>query len=268
MQGTATGTWVLDGVVPSDWFEATNNQPVLVTAVGPGDERGQWVLKPLERLGGTNSIKEMIGARFARWLGIPVPDHEVLEVTASVVDRLDSAIALRLRRSLGPNFGSRFVDGFMELERPNAVPQSARATAVDIFALDVITDHTDRNTGRSNVLIGNGALIAIDHEHTFSFLGLIGGPGPYWLADILHRLLVQHFFAERYPYWRTAALDHLRTRLDNLDAAEIDALTADMPPEWLVGAGAQCLGEIRAFLADVAAKRTEVVDRLEAVAIR
>jgi hypothetical protein len=37
-----------------------------------------------------------------------------------------------------------------------------------------VIDHADRTVRRSNVLVGNGSLLAIDHEHTFSFFGLIG----------------------------------------------------------------------------------------------
>ena len=191
--------WRFLGISPTDLFENTNNQPLLVHAESEDAERAEWVLKPFARLGGPCSINELVGSRFARWLGVPVPDFGVIDVDPEVVSALKAPLAERIANSTGPNFGSRFISGFMELERSGSVATNARGTACDIFCLDVLVDNADRNVGRSNVLVGNGALRAIDHEHMFSYFGLIGGGGPAWKTDTFHRLSPRTLLCRAFP---------------------------------------------------------------------
>jgi HipA-like protein len=252
--------WILRGVNPEDLFVNTHNQPVLVDAVGPEGERADWVLKPFSRIGGPCSISELVGSRFARWMGVPVPDFGVIDVSAETLNLIQAPTADRLRGSLGPNFGSRFVSGVIELERSGSVAVSARGVACDIFCLDVIVDNADRNLGRSNVLVGNAALLAIDHEHTFSYFALIGGV-PAWQTATFHRLSLAHFFSARFPRWR-GALDELHARLGELDAPMIDELLAHIPDEWLTGSGGECVRQIRSYLTDVAGRRDEILNHL------
>lgn len=254
--------WQVRAVVRPDVFAGTNNAPLLVHAVNDAGERDQWVLKPIGRLGETNSIRELVGYRFAKALGIPVLEAGILSITEGVL-RASPHLRERLGASLGPNFGSRYHPGLTDLTNPDHVQKDHRPTATNIYGWDILADNADRRTQRSNVLAGDAAMYAIDHELTFAWFSTIGGHGPRWVISMLYNAVQYHFFRDHVPRWG-CGFDGLMSALEKLSGADLGAVTAGIPNRWLQGEGGRCIAEVREYLQDVHDRAEQIIATITA----
>ena len=112
-------------------------------------------------------------------------------------------------------------------------------------------------------MIGDDGLLAIDHQHTFTWYLSIPRQGPSWRPEMATRAHHDHFLRTLFAAAETGASNPTRQRLVELSAAELAALTDDLPPSWLSDGGAECVADVRVFLADVQNKATEVFDAIE-----
>jgi hypothetical protein len=194
-------------------------------------------------------------------MGIPVIESGIMEIT----DReLSASAELRhaLSGSVGPNFASRYVPGIIDLMNASEVARDQRSTATEIYAWDVLVDNADRRLKRSNLVLMNNRLVAIDHELTVSWFGAIGSPGPIWVPGILHRLIGEHFFSKHIDRW-TMNLSEFRHKLQELSASEIIALTENVPTRWLRAEGTNFLINVRSYLHDIRARADEICDLVD-----
>jgi hypothetical protein len=253
--------WQFRGLVDSGAFSGSNNAPVIVTAESPARERDEWVLKPLARLGEIGSIRELIGYRFAQAMGIPVIESGVVEISEQAI--APSPILREMfSSSVGPNFASRYVPGVVDLIHADEVIRQHRGTATNIYAWDVLVDNIDRRLQRSNLVVSNDQLLAIDHELTFSWFGVIGGPGPVWAVSILHRLAKEHFLANHVTRWNLG-LDEFKQRLVVLSSAEMAAITENIPARWMQAEGSDFLAKVRQYLDDVQTRADSIVNLID-----
>ncbi|MCP3994332.1 MAG: hypothetical protein GY722_04590 [bacterium] len=239
----------------------TSKTPLLVDAESPTGERATWVLKPRSRLANSGSIKELIGCRLARLLSVETPDFGVIDVTENVVLALSTGRREMLAGSIGPNFGSRFCEGLSDLTDVHAMPPLLTSDAVNLFGCDVISDNADRNEGRSNMLLGDDRLLAIDHEMMFSWYEALGVDG-YWIPDILYRLQREHFFGRSVSNWGES-FAQLRERFESVDVDDLETLVNDVPNLWLDESGTSCLSQIKAYIGNLLERREDIVDQMD-----
>lgn len=257
-----TDRWELLAVTPTDWFNGTNTRPLLVDARAPGGQRDAWVLKPVARLTVGESIKELVGYRMAEMCGIPVPEYGVLNVAEDRVRHLAEPFRGTLLASLGPNFGTRFMRGYSDLLDTLSVPPAWRPLACEIFAFDVGVDNADRRRSNSNLLIGDDQLLAIDHQHTFSWCVPTSTGPDRWTATILHRLVHDHFFGHVVFRWLTN-YSRLRDAGKGLNSDAAEKLTGNLPPEWLARGGESYRDRIREYLDSLFSAWTEMLEQIE-----
>jgi hypothetical protein len=253
--------WKFRGLVDSEAFSGSNNAPVIVTAEGPKMERDEWVLKPLARLGEVGSIRELVGYRFAQAIGLPVIESGIIEITEQAIAPSPDLREL-LSSSVGPNFASRYVPGVVDLIHADEVSRQHRGTATEIYAWDVLVDNVDRRLQRSNLVVSNDRIFAIDHELTFSWFGVIGGPGPVWAVSILHRLAKEHFLSNHITKWNLG-LDEFKHKLVALSSTEMEAITENIPARWMQAQGSEFLVEVRQYLDDVQTRADSIVDLID-----
>lgn len=242
-------------------FLETNTKPLVVTAEHVVHGRDNWVLKPFGRLGEVNSIRELVGHRFAVALGIPVLEAGILEIGENVI-RTSPTLRERLAGSVGPNFGSRYRAGLVDLTSPDQVQREQRSAATHIYGWDALADNLDRKGRPSNVLAGDSGVFAIDHEMTFSWFGVLGGPGPKWVINILYRIIREHFFRDHVNRWG-CGYNGLSAALTALTSADLAAVTSDVPARWQQGEGDRCIGQIRQYLNDVQARAGEIIAAID-----
>lgn len=249
-------------------FPETQVRPFCVSAISPDGEENQWLMKPRSRLTATGSCLELIAARFARLLGVPVPDFGIIEVRGESLSRMPPVMQAKLAPEVGPNFGSRFLRGFIDPLRPQDVPASCRDAAARIYALDVASDNADRmdqgigGRVRSNLLVGNGELYAIDHQNTFAWYFLIGQAGPQWNPEMERRARREHFLRTVIAIAPGVTLQDARNRLRHASATDVAALTEAIPAAWMPEAGG-CVAKVGEFLQDVRRRADEIFDAIE-----
>lgn len=87
----------------------------------------------------------------------------------------DTAVAGRIRASVGLNFGTRFLTpGYVTWRKNDSVPLTLRQTAVEIMAFDAVIDNADRRQEKPNLLWKDDEMFVFDHEFAFAFTRLIG----------------------------------------------------------------------------------------------
>jgi hypothetical protein len=256
------GRWELTAVKPYGLFDETNTRPLLVDARRGAVERAAWVLKPVCRLTPAESIKELVACRLATLCGIPVPPFGVVYVAEELARALPEPYRSTLIASLGPNFGTRFKAGYGDLADTLAVPATLRPLACDIFAFDVGLDNADRRPGNPNLLLGDDEILAIDHQHAFSWC-VPGSHGPdEWDARILHRLKPNHFFGDVVFRW-LSSYTRLRGAGTGMDEQTAVGLTEDLPEEWLARGGESYRDRIREYLKSLFAVWNDMLDSIE-----
>lgn len=147
------------------------SRPFLVQARAADSTAAQWVMKLRSPDGGvhrgaTSLACEMIFFSIARDMGIPVPDAAIIEVDGAIAETVDpDADRTLLLNNLGPNFGSRSIEGAI------AWPTNARLTQLDIdllawiMAFDLATLNGDRTDISPNILrAGPFGVVLIDHS--------------------------------------------------------------------------------------------------------
>lgn len=113
--------------------------------------------------------RELMGAILLRRLGFSVPDYAVVDIDDNFVRASSrSPHAERIRRSLGPNFGSLVINNVYE------TPSRDPAAWSRILTVDALAFNADRKPSNPNVLWNGETLFAIDH-------GLLA---PTWTAAV------------------------------------------------------------------------------------
>jgi hypothetical protein len=214
-------------------------------------DRGEYVIKAINnRNGPPILIAEWIGSMAARWLGLPVPDFDVVELMAIVEVPLDAGG--REFAQPGPCFGSRFVvaagwdgDGatLAQVENQEIIPAVVVVDTwlrnLDRFCRSV--DGTVRFNNPGNILLqtdgapkGKFRLTAIDFGHSLG--------GPSWSARRLAEIssvqdeLIYGCFPAFRPYMQRGWLDSILQRLNSSTAEDMRAVVRPIPPEWKLSA--------------------------------
>jgi HipA-like protein len=241
-------------------------RPFLVGARAPDNTYADWVLKPVSKMGQHDSIVELVAARFARLVGIPVPDAAVIDVEASFVAKLQPRARKLLSANVGPNFGSRYLPGFNDVAMPAQVPLRERRTCGQFMCLDAVIDNPDRRDAqgqvKSNLLLGDTGLVGIDHQSAFSWFFDALQPGPVWKETILGRILTSHF-VRTVLLCGPGALQALGTRIRTLTKEQIAQTADNLPAAWLQAVGPGLVPKIEAFLIDACSQVDTVVFALE-----
>jgi hypothetical protein len=179
-----------------------------------------------------NSSFEAFGVLLAQHFDIATPEAVCVEIDPRLADSIPpkfAASADRIRRSAGPNFGTRYLTGYRTWPTNQTIPQSLQAQALDLFAFDALIQNPDRGAARPNLLTGNGRIIAIDHDSAFSFVHAILGPVDPCSLHLLP-FLEQHVFFSQLR-GRHLDLEHFRERLLSLDQ-RLPAILSATRPAW------------------------------------
>lgn len=135
-----------------------------------GSNRGEFVVKLRGASQGVAAlVAELISAELAAHLGIPVPEHVLIELEADYQseDGWDELADL-LTRSVGLNVGLRYLPGAQELTEVqlNAVDDMFAAATL---WLDGLVMNDDRVMSNPNIVSWNGSTWLIDHGAALPF---------------------------------------------------------------------------------------------------
>ena len=217
----------------------SNSQAALVET-----DQGEYVVKVINnRDGPPVLIGEWVGTHAAQWLGIPVADCDIVELTGLVEIPLDAS-GDKLAEP-GLCFGSKFIrafgwnrdrDALEALENTNAI---SGVVVVDTWLRNLDrycrnADGTTRFDNPGNLLLSEGGtkgkfrLTAIDFGYAF------GGPtwtGRKLAASVQDNTIYGRFPAFR-PYLERALAKPFLDRLAELSASDAESFVDGVPREW------------------------------------
>jgi hypothetical protein len=221
------------------------------------DDLGTYVVKFRGAGQGRKAlVAEVICARLARELGLPVPELVTVEVgTALAPGEPDEEVQALLRASAGLNLGVDFLPGALDFDA--SAFGVDRAFAGHVLWFDALINNVDRSWRNPNLLFWHGRPYLIDHGSALTFHHTWASPAasakrPYEAAD--------HVLIGTAPDVQAADAALAPRLTDDLVAAGC----ADVPDEWLAGEpGFAGLDDVRRgyrdwFRARLAARQTWV----------
>jgi hypothetical protein len=229
------------------------------------DDLGTYVVKFRSAGQGRKAlVAEVICARLARELDLPVPELVTVEVgTALAPGEPDEEVQALLRASAGLNLGVDFLPGALDFDA--GAFDVDRAFAGQVLWFDALINNVDRSWRNPNLLFWHGRPYLIDHGSALTYHHTWASPAasaehPYDAAD--------HVLIGTAPDVQAADAALAPRLTDDLVAAGC----ADVPDEWLAGeAGFAGPDDVRQgyrdwFRARLAARRTWVPALRDSVA--
>ena len=208
---------ILDALRYIDEMGSGVTRPCLVYCRHPDSSFGEYVLKLRSEVRASGLTFEYIAALLAQRLGIEMPEPVLINLAFDVAlaQGHNEDLCNRLSRSVGLNFGTRYLPGLTTWAPDRRVPPSIAQRAAELLAFDALIDNADRRQEKPNVLVGSDRVVAIDHELAFSFLRLISVPRS-WLDRLS--------FLRTHPFYhglkgRLPGLAAFKSRLVELDDA-------------------------------------------------
>jgi hypothetical protein len=202
--------------------------PAVVEAEGERGSRGTYVVKFLGAGQGAKAlVAELLAARLADELGLPIPRFAIVELAEGFgKSEPDGEIQDILEKSIGENFGLGYLSSALAFD-PAVERDVDPAIAADIVWFDALITNVDRTPRNVNLLVAGGRFWLIDHGASLfihhgwhNWESRVHSPFPQ-IKD--HVLL--HMAGDL-----TAADARLRPKLDE---ATIRAIVADVPDSWL-----------------------------------
>ena len=197
------------------------------------DDGRQYVVKFKGNQQGPRVLpNELLAARLAVLLGVPVVEFEIVRVPQAFIDgEPDMA---RFPFVGGLQFGSRYYENAFANPTKSMM---AKLNNPQLFGLIVVFDHLINNWDRAshgdNVLyIRNDPdhLLLIDHGHAFQ--------GPEWTVDVLRNtaLPVEPLFGFFYRFLADLMVGDVFSeplaRIESLQREQIESLFIDIPLQW------------------------------------
>lgn len=161
-------------------------RPCMLTAERPDGSKVELVGKFSEGCGEFGLAMEVIAARLASDLQLPVPVPYLIDVDPGWVASVSDAEHRELiARSSSVAFGSTLVTGgFSAWSRGNKITKAMAPKALAIFVFDLVTNNTDRRDEKPNCLVRGDEIVIIDHELAFLTEGILGWQPP-WMKGSL-----------------------------------------------------------------------------------
>ncbi|MFD2573449.1 HipA family kinase [Spirosoma soli] len=253
-----------------DAFESGTTNPMLVLGVDErSGQRGDYVVKWSrgQRMTTDSCCRELLGAWIGQQLNLHVAEPTVVSISPEFVETLIGGRGYRnAASSIGLNFGSTYVPGYIEFVRNQRLTDGQLTQAQAIFALDLFLNNPDRRVNNPNLLTKGDDILLFDHELAFAFtmdLPFLRNKTPWVFRDQDREWVENHYF---YAYLRHKQIDFSAfiERLALVDAQFWRRAKQLLPVEWL----SEQVNDIQDYLAAIVTHRTEFSNQLTQVLLQ
>lgn len=180
-------------------------------------------------------MNELIGSFLAAELNLNVPDPATVEISPELVETMEEHGNYELaNQSLGPNFGSFYKEGYLEIIPGQNISTDLKEKLYDIFAFDILVGNPDRRIDKPNFLSNGKDFLIYDHELAFSFTQILSfarNPQP-WLIPLTEMSWISRNYCFAQLKGKHSDFSNFAARLEGLNEnfwARADEL---IPPEW------------------------------------
>jgi hypothetical protein len=138
------------------------------TSKGPAD----YIVKLWDSvelgLGRHGLVREIYGSLLASYFDFLTPEIALIDIGEDFPSsQPNPEIKARLSRSLGLNFGSKYIHDAPIFNNP--LSPNRKSDAVRVFCFDMLIVNVDRNVRKPNVFQTSKGFILLDHEKAFPF---------------------------------------------------------------------------------------------------
>ncbi|MEA5427329.1 HipA family kinase [Arcicella lustrica] len=243
-------------------------QPMLIRGVDiDSGARNQYVVKFMKapRMSPSSACYEILGVWIGKELGLNVSEPVLVNINQEFVDSIAGRNGYQnARNSIGINYGSVYVEGYMELPNGKSLLSSQLLEeAKQIFAFDMFISNADRGAGKPNVLTNGNNFMIYDHELAFSFIMLLPflrNKTPWVLGEAEREMYEKHHF---YPYLRNSNIDfnEFTERFLEIDDYFWKRVSKFIPNEWY----SEQIQEIKEYLKVITEHRKTFAEQLTKV---
>ena len=216
-------------------------KPILASCEIDSSSEIEMIVK-LSKGGEQGSIhltREIIAARLATDLNLPVPEPYIVEIPpeiiSTVIDR-DHTIADKLRDSSPLAFGSTFQKGgFSTWTDGHHIQDNMIPVAAGILLFDAAIQNFDRRSEKPNCLVKGEQLRIIDHELAFPSVPLIPKPPPIWKLGGMENFKTpgKHIFVNKLKGVKID-FNQIKSSWTGLSITGIMKYSGSIPQEWAI----------------------------------
>lgn len=218
-----------------DKLESGATVPMLIRGICKDTQKkDEYVVKYIQgRITKEASCNELLGSFLAMQMGLNVPEPVLIEISQDFVATIDHLPEVKyIKNCIGYNFGSQFVNGYMEILNDQSLNEYQIDSAIDIFAFDILICNTDRRVEKHNVESNGNETLIFDHELAFGFVSFIfPNPEPWKIPDDDLKWIKNHVFyrrmLERRPNFKSFV-----DKLDLIDDSFWIKANNLIPDEW------------------------------------
>lgn len=165
-------------------FDSGRNEPMLITGVcKTTNNKADYVIKykGAPQMSISSSCFELISCFVGIELGLNIAEPSIIDVTPDFLGTLKGKTSYNIvSKSLGKNFGNKFVPGLKPLVLGQYLDNEQINQAKDIFSFDILISNIDRSEAKPNLSLDGESIFIFDHELAFSFIfSIINNPTPW-----------------------------------------------------------------------------------------
>jgi hypothetical protein len=222
-----------------DVFSTGTTEPMLILALdAENGERDSYVVKPFghPRIYQQAVMKECLGAWIALELGLNAFEPAYIEISTDFVDTLHgNSHYQRFIKSIGLNFGTKYVPGTIPVIGPACLSWIQTSQAECVTSFDLFISNADRREEKPNLLMVQSNLYVFDHELAFDFMLMLSfnrNPRPWELGDVELTMLRKHFLYPKLRGTQVQIYDFIE-RFTQLDERFWTKASHLLPTNWL-----------------------------------
>lgn len=182
------------------------------------------------RNGEFSLFAEAFCSMLAGKLDLPTPQAFAVNFTPEFVDASNKRFGDIFKRSLGLNFGSKYLSpAFAVVAANSPIKAELQDVAAEIFAFDIVVQNYDRQSDNPNLLCNGNNLMMIDHETALFPILKTGLPFSFDSLKFDH--YYRHTFCECLSRARTKYVRFCQI-LGVITTNEIDEIITQIPTAW------------------------------------
>ena len=218
--------------------DLTSGSTLPILVIGVSKKSGNTDLYVVKLVGGERMspracCSELIASFLAMHLEMNIPDPAIIEITQDFVNSVDGPNKELVKKSIGKNFGSKYIAGHLTLLNPFKLTPGQYARAVRIFSFDIFISNSDRRVDKQNMLVNGDDIVIIDHEMAFGFILELfyNNPTPWKLRPQDDFWIKNHYFYKSL-LGKEHNFDDFVDKLSTLDEIFWNKLCQLIPDEW------------------------------------
>lgn len=204
-------------------------------SVADGMDSEEYVVKLRYGVSGTTALLcEAYAALLANHFDLATPGPALIEIDTELATLAagvtgDVRRAEILHKSVGLNFGTKFLPNLSTWPVDRRVPAGLLEDAVKVISFDALLQNPDRRYDNPNLGTIDGKILVFDHELCFSFLLSIFPAQEPWKLET-QGYLADHVFMRQLK--DQAVPESFRDKILELTDDVLESFSNQIPEEW------------------------------------